>query len=155
MTRRLGEQGIELNDPKHVLSYDPHSLLHWDHLRQGRVGGWRDEATPAQRVALAEICGDWLIAHGYEADTDWAIPPEGLRERIDVQRRALADLETQLAAARAELATARAGLASFEALGPLAIGIARRVHHLSHRLAGPHRRSDALVTRDRNREKAV
>lgn len=138
LTRRLTEEGIDLSDPKHALLYDPHSLLHWNHLRRGGVGGWREEATPAQRLTLAEICGPWLMARGYESDTDWAVPPEALREQIHEQRRALAELEAQLAEARTELAAAREGLASFEALGPLALGIARKVHRLAHRLAGPH-----------------
>jgi sulfotransferase family protein len=139
LTRRLGEKGIDLREPDHALLYDPHSLLHWNHLRQGRVGGWREDATPAERVTLAEICGAWLITRGYDCDTDWAIPPERLRERIAAQRRALAELETQLAEARAALASAHAQLALFEALGPFALGIARTIYRLSHRLAGFHR----------------
>ena len=96
LTQRLGEQGVDLNKPDQALVYDPHSLLHWNHLRQGRIGGWREDATPAQRALLAEISGDWLIARDYESDTDWAIPPEGLREQINAQRRVLAELEGSL-----------------------------------------------------------
>jgi hypothetical protein len=142
--RRLSDQGIDLNDPAHAFLHDPHSLLHWNHLRQGHVGGWREDATPAQRVTLAEICGDWLIARGYESDTDWAIPPEGLRERIKAESHARAGLESQLSEVRAELASAREQLTSYEMLSPLALGIARKVHRLSHRLAGPHRRAGGV-----------
>ncbi len=122
LTQRLGEQGVDLNKPDQALVYDPHSLLHWNHLRQGRIGGWREDATPAQRALLAEISGDWLIARGYESDTDWAIPPEGLREQINAQRRVLAELEAQLADARAELASSRAGSTHSRRWGQLPSG---------------------------------
>ncbi len=151
LTQQLSEQGVDLNDPAHALRHDPHSLLHCNHLRQGRVGGWREDATPAQRVTIAEICGAWLIARGYECDTDRAIPPEGLRERIAAQRRALAELEAQLAEARAEFASARARLASYDALGPFVLGIAQKAHRFSHRLAGPHRWSGVVGARASNR----
>jgi hypothetical protein len=69
--RRLRAQGIDLADPAHVQEADEHTLLHWNHLREGRVGGWRDEATPGQRALLGRLCADWLIARGYEQDRAW------------------------------------------------------------------------------------
>ena len=66
--RRLRRDGVDLDDPATVLAHDRRTLLHWNHMREGRVGDWRDRATPRQRLALARICGRWLEAHGYEPD---------------------------------------------------------------------------------------
>ncbi|HKE11106.1 MAG TPA: sulfotransferase domain-containing protein [Myxococcota bacterium] len=74
--RRVEEQfeslGLDPHDPKHANHHDDHTLLHWNHMREGRVGGWREEATPEQIVALLAACGDWLIRRGYEPDCRWA-----------------------------------------------------------------------------------
>ncbi|WP_435008151.1 FkbM family methyltransferase [Tundrisphaera lichenicola] len=58
--------------PQDQDSYDRDSLLHWNHLRDGKAGGWRHLATPDQRATLARICGAWLVDHGYEPDSSWA-----------------------------------------------------------------------------------
>ena len=50
--------------------YDHQSLLHWNHLRDGRAGSWRDLATPEQLATLDRICHPWLVEHGYEVDPD-------------------------------------------------------------------------------------
>ncbi len=68
---RLVARGIPLSSQDQD-SFDPASLLHWNHLRDGRAGGWRDLATPDQLAALDRLCGDWLIDRGYEADHAWA-----------------------------------------------------------------------------------
>jgi hypothetical protein len=50
-------------------SFDPHSLLHHNHLSEsaGQPGGWRSTLTPSQAAFIArpEIAGDWLLALGY------------------------------------------------------------------------------------------
>jgi Sulfotransferase domain len=66
--RRLQRGGVDLDDPSTALAHDRRTLLHWNHMREGRVGDWRARATPRQRLALARICGRWLEAHGYELD---------------------------------------------------------------------------------------
>ena len=66
--RRLQRGGVDLDDPSTTLAHDRRTLLHWNHMREGRVGDWRGRATPRQRLALARICGRWLEAHGYEPD---------------------------------------------------------------------------------------
>lgn len=73
----LTREGVDLSDPRNSIKFNPKTLWHWNHLRDGRSGGWRTQATPEQRAALARICGDWLIKQGYEADTRWAFedPP--------------------------------------------------------------------------------
>jgi len=69
LVERLRSQGVDLNDPSNLQYYDQKTLLHWNHLREGRPGNWRTHATPEQRAVLSRLCDDWLVAHGYEADT--------------------------------------------------------------------------------------
>ena len=63
--------GLDLADRAHIFAHDPHTLLHWNHLREGKRKGWSELATPDQREILATYCADWLIANGYESDTAW------------------------------------------------------------------------------------
>jgi hypothetical protein len=71
-TRELGQRlqkgGVDLDDPSIAQAHDHKTLLHWNHMREGRVGDWRERATPTERAILARICGRWLDAHGYEPD---------------------------------------------------------------------------------------
>jgi hypothetical protein len=69
LVERLRAEGVDLTDPSNLQYYDQRTLLHWNHLREGRPGNWRTEATPRQRAVLARLCDEWLVAHGYEADT--------------------------------------------------------------------------------------
>ena len=71
LRRRLRADGVDLNDPSNAQRYDDRTLLHWNHLRDGKAGDWRTLATPAQRAVMARIGGPWLIARGYEADDSW------------------------------------------------------------------------------------
>ena len=66
LAAQLHAGGIDLTSRDNVLKYDSQSLLHWNHLREGAVGGWRSIATPHQRETLAELCGPWLLEHGYD-----------------------------------------------------------------------------------------
>jgi hypothetical protein len=72
VAERFVAQGIDLSDPQHGLSYDEQTLFGWNHLRDGRAGGWRDEATPEQLLTLLAACGAWLVLRGYEPDCSWA-----------------------------------------------------------------------------------
>ena len=65
--------GVDLDDPSIAQTHDGRTLLHWNHMREGRVGEWRERATPRQRLAFARICGPWLASRGYEPDDDRAI----------------------------------------------------------------------------------
>jgi hypothetical protein len=69
---RLRRDGVNLEDRKNTFQSDPHSLLHWNHIRQGRQGHWRDLATAEEKQVLLKLCGDWLIKRGYEKDNSWA-----------------------------------------------------------------------------------
>ena len=77
LTAGLERKGIDMSDVKNVRLHDPHSLLHWNHIRAGGNGTWRDEATAAEREILARICGAWLVAHEYEKDVNWGGSPAG------------------------------------------------------------------------------
>ncbi|MFN0019860.1 MAG: sulfotransferase domain-containing protein [Pirellulaceae bacterium] len=69
---RAKATGIDLTKKANVFTQDEHTLLHWNHLRQGARKSWRELATPSQREVLFRKCGSWLVANGYEADDSWA-----------------------------------------------------------------------------------
>ena len=98
--RRLQESGKDLGDPSLAQAHDRQTLLHWNHMREGRIGDWRGRATPRQRAMLARICGPWLEAHGYEPDDAGSIA-----EAIGAEPRAPFD------ALRSELTMARGAVA--------------------------------------------
>jgi hypothetical protein len=72
LANRLRREGVDLELPANALRSDEQTLLHWNHIREGLVGGWRAQATPAQAARLAEVCGRWLVTHGYETGLTWA-----------------------------------------------------------------------------------
>jgi len=83
LVERLRAQGVDLNDPSNLQYYDQRTLLHWNHLREGRPGNWREQATSRQRAVLARICDPWLIEHGYEPNTrDLLTHKEGRLEAV-------------------------------------------------------------------------
>jgi hypothetical protein len=98
--RRLQRGGVDLDDPSTVLAHDRRTLLHWNHLREGRVGDWRERATPAQRRTLARICGRWLESHGYEPDD----PSEIASALQDEAAGAFEPIRRELAIARGAVA---------------------------------------------------
>jgi len=120
LSDRLRAQGLELEDPANALARDEHTQLHWNHIRAGRIGAWREQATPRQIAVLAAICGPWLIARGYEPDSGWIAPAlDLLREELAATRLALSRTETELARLRP--------------LGPAALRVAWRCHELAQR----------------------
>jgi hypothetical protein len=148
----LIEQGIDLNDPRNALINDPHTLLHWNHVRTGRNGSWRQLATPFQKVQLARICGRWLVARGYEKDESWAVSVEGLLGDISEVHRRCDGLAQELQMARddsaalrerltqfkresdclrQQLADAQTRLESVAGFGPQTLRVARRLQHLA------------------------
>lgn len=76
LSRRLQADGIDVTNPANAQRYDHHTLLHWNHVRDGRAGGWDAEATPCQRTVLSRLISPWLVAHNYEADGSWAASPD-------------------------------------------------------------------------------
>ncbi len=63
---RLRASRVELERPANSQLCDRRTLLHWNHLREGRVGEWRMVATPRQHAILARVGNRWLRARGYE-----------------------------------------------------------------------------------------
>jgi hypothetical protein len=45
--------------------HDPHTLLHRNHIRSGRIAQWRDELSPMQVALLEDLTCAWLRARGY------------------------------------------------------------------------------------------
>jgi hypothetical protein len=121
LTRKLRDSGVDLENPRNAVLHDEHSQLHWNHIRQGRIGGWRDEATPEQLVALTKLCGGWLLENGYEQDASWVLPGVAhLTDALDTAKRELQaerDYHAQLAHELNELKT----------FGPLAQAAARTI----------------------------
>jgi hypothetical protein len=133
VTNRLREAGVDLNDPANIFQHDPHTLLHWNHLRAGRVGSWRDLATDPQRAAMARHCGVWLIQQGYESDDLWALPTSELIARLKA-------VEAELRAERERAASLSVECNSFHAINPLALKTARRLTRITERIAGTGKR---------------
>jgi hypothetical protein len=130
-------RGIDPGDPVHGLLPEQHSLLHWNHIREGRIGGWRQQATVVQCVKLALICGSWLEEHGYEADDAWALAGLSVIDRLGAEVQALRrqhiEQETALQQTQAELRGTEERLLAFERLGPVALQLAAAFHTLSLR----------------------
>ncbi|GIW86914.1 MAG: hypothetical protein KatS3mg108_1238 [Isosphaeraceae bacterium] len=79
---RLRASGLDLNDPQHATRHDERSLLHWNHVRTGRMGEWRYRATPAERRVMRRILNHWIARNGYEPDGLEAVTRETVGERI-------------------------------------------------------------------------
>lgn len=73
----LRAEGLDLTHPAHAFANTEGDLYHWNHIREGKVGGWKAEATPRQLAVLAVACGPWLVTRGYEPDNSWAEPALG------------------------------------------------------------------------------
>jgi hypothetical protein len=91
LVNRLKAQGVDLDNPSNLQYYDQRTLLHWNHLREGRPGNWREQATVPQRATLARLCDAWLIDHDYEADTidpltETQRPSEVLKREVELAR---------------------------------------------------------------------
>lgn len=131
--QEVRSRGIDPADPTHGLLPESHTLLHWNHIREGRVGGWRSQATLKQRAILALICGNWLKARGYENDDAWALDSleklGRMEDEWETMRRERADTSERLA--RAAIAAER--LEDLERLGPVALNVAAGFHALSLR----------------------
>jgi len=50
--------------PATTLEFDPHSLLHHNHIHEGEVGGWR-ALSQDEQLRLTKRYGWWLTAEGY------------------------------------------------------------------------------------------
>jgi hypothetical protein len=143
----LEEQGTDLSDSRNALLNDQDTLLHWNHVRTGQNGSWREQATPIQKAQLARICGQWLVARGYESDEAWGHSLEGLEGNMaelyqgyDLLARELQTAQNEAGALRVELALAQARLEQALArLEPLAkfsaetLWVAQKIRDLARR----------------------
>lgn len=48
-----------------LTKFDPHSLLHFNHVASGEVGIFRRALAPAEIRAIEDVCGEWLDRWGY------------------------------------------------------------------------------------------
>jgi hypothetical protein len=95
--KRLSAEGVDLSRHEFALANDPHTLLHWNHLRAGGQGGWRQEANQHERSELARICGEWLMSRGYERDLNWVnVSIEDVWRQFDCVRAELARARRQI-----------------------------------------------------------
>ncbi len=47
------------------IKFDPHSLLHFNHVASGEVGIFRRVLAPAEIRAIEDVCGGWMDRWGY------------------------------------------------------------------------------------------
>jgi hypothetical protein len=88
---RLERNGVDLKEAANSLICDSTTLLHWNHVRDGRPGSWFVESTPRQRLILQRLCGRWLAARGYPAlpegmkHDETAVPGVSIPGRIGIE----------------------------------------------------------------------
>lgn len=51
-------------------AWDPGSLLHHNHIRDGAVGKWRTVLTPEQVATIHAMAGPWLVERGYATEAE-------------------------------------------------------------------------------------
>jgi len=61
-----------------AVKYDPHSLLHHNHVACGGVGMYRGVLAPAEVRAIEDECGAWMAHWGYSVDD----PDLGIGQRL-------------------------------------------------------------------------
>jgi hypothetical protein len=83
---RLRASGVDLDDPAQATRCDDRSLVHWNHVRRGRVGDWRGRATAGERRVLGRVLGAWVDRNGYGGDDLDGLPREGVAERMTRER---------------------------------------------------------------------
>jgi hypothetical protein len=130
-------RGIDPSPRIQPLMPEQHTLLHWNHIREGRVGGWREQATARQRLMLALVCGHWLKARGYEPDDGWAVQSVAVIDRmaaeLNTAQRARAEQSERLARTERLLHDTEERLTALERLGPVALRLAAWFHETSLR----------------------
>ena len=56
---------LQQGDPNGPL-FDPHTLLHTDHINSGEIGAWKGVLTPRQAALVESKARNWLISNGCE-----------------------------------------------------------------------------------------
>jgi hypothetical protein len=125
LARKLRDKGVDLDGADNAAIHDEHSQLHWNHIRAGRIGGWREEATPEQLAVLAKECGVWLIENGYERDLTWAMP--AMRHLCGALEASQRELRTE----RQRHAKTLDELMALKQFGSFALALARGFHRVA------------------------
>lgn len=86
MAEALETRGLDLDDRTNAQLWDQATLLHWNHIRSGRIGDWKDQADGRQRRILARLLGRWLARHAYEPDRDFRGPRLGFSDELAMAR---------------------------------------------------------------------
>lgn len=60
------------------MKYDPHTLLHHNHIASGATGDYRNVLQAAEIRAIEDECGEWMATWGYEPDR----PSLTLKQRL-------------------------------------------------------------------------
>lgn len=76
---RAGQVAIQMQTGRNMSKFDPHSLLHHNHIATAGIGEYRKILLPAQIRAIEDECSDWMMRWGYEAD----------RPQLTISQRAL------------------------------------------------------------------
>lgn len=63
--QQLRHRNVDLTEPQNMHLLDPITELGWNHLRDGRVGAWREYSSTEQQRILRHVCGQWLSQNGY------------------------------------------------------------------------------------------
>jgi hypothetical protein len=86
LRRRLQEAGVDLANAANAQICDPTTLLHWNHIREGRSKSWSTLANARHRAVLRRLCGRWLRARGYSPMAiDAGEANISLRERLRIE----------------------------------------------------------------------
>jgi hypothetical protein len=65
---QLATRGLDLSDRRFLEVRDSETQLHWNHIRNGAIGGWREEGTAEQKRRLNLLCRKWLADNNYDLD---------------------------------------------------------------------------------------
>jgi hypothetical protein len=110
--KRFNDLGVDLTRHENALANDHESLLHWNHLRSGSSTGWQSAANQQERAELARICGEWLIARGYEQGRSWVeVSADDAWRQFDCTRNELAQVRRQVIGLEASRAESQGNLA--------------------------------------------
>jgi len=94
----LKAAGLDLANPTNAIVQDDTTLLHWNHMRQGQVGGWRDRVTPSERYVMARLLNRWISDHAYTPEH-----ADELRSRLTASVRMRLDAKMAWGAVRCTL----------------------------------------------------
>ncbi len=84
MAQQLETQGLDLNDRSNAQLWDQSTLLHWNHIRSGRIGDWQQRADDRQRAILKRLLNRWLVRHCFEPDDEFKARRPRLSDEVSM-----------------------------------------------------------------------